>query len=61
MVTDGEIRTQPLLRVYWADSWAAVPGHVLAWSPWPPPLVVPVLLATAAAGALTLRAAGLRG
>ena len=53
--------TALVLRVYWADSWAAVPGNVLAWSPWPPPLVVPVLLATAAAGGLTLRAACLRG
>jgi Dolichyl-phosphate-mannose-protein mannosyltransferase len=52
------------LRVYWLPPTGFPPrrltaaGHnILAWSPWPPVLVLALLAATAVAGALTLRVA----
>lgn len=46
-----------VLRVYWVSSWPGALGNVLAWSPWPPSLVLVLLLATASCGVLTLRTA----
>ncbi|HEY6749215.1 MAG TPA: hypothetical protein VI357_26300 [Mycobacteriales bacterium] len=52
------------LRVCWLPATGSVPGRlaaagrrILAWSPWPPMLTLPLLLATGVAGAVTLGAA----